>query len=1475
MAEAGTKEGVGKGRQGKRWFCLIRWKQNRISWLIGLALSATLLGNIIRLGGCPTSSSAYAACQRPLFFAGRDQEGCSSGSESQTAAPEAAQCGEKARGSFEKEVRPSFYQEGQLGDMEAKHQSSRCTRSREIREGDFRDREGNCQFDGRTRDGTRETSEWSECWDGGHAEHRFRRRLGLVHGTDRRQWHAPEDAVRWADSWWRTWVGWTTRSSTQWWLYWNWECCGINATYRSETGYLCHAIRPTLDCYQSGSIHEVDGTGQDGDTVCTRSDGNGTQSIEDLPFWSSQPDEALREAPRSQGTSRTLFPDCSTHQGQTSRGAPRASGGGIEQGRGDRECGHLVLEEQNQNQTCNRQGVNVHSWFDSLSQKGTHDLSASFSNICDLVSSLFSLSVLFSAFEGIHYYMIVKNFGIGWLSSTWIGVSDGLEKCLLFRRRLEGLQDFRILIESMVGFILYHAAIVLLLVAIACLVVLAILWLQPRIETRRSLCKVKRVRRCQVRRIFPEQYKKFFFLFLLTFDPHVSSCFEGAFAHSHDDLPETNMMHDGGLDRVAPFVGTRTIRVFWAHGPMKNFQVDLSTPRWQDRAAVGDAFEIQQISPFWDNFALHTVIPLPHDTDPFAAQYILELPGDKNWRASIILLETYFSDIGNRFSQAVIELPMYLTREQLLEEVGLSQACNEEQNFCVVMLLGEVWRQNQAEAKVIPDGAHIKVLCDFSREELMSKTNEEPGSESLVTEIGFPEALGEASDENCLMQMTPTSSVDQSLLRTVEDPLFRLLHDRRHFLGLDFTRPTVISVWKIPWGAARSSSEYRVGLWYQITSWTSCAVRDLDERDESLWHFHLVSPFPTSQRLASNRVHLIGEESKLLSLRMTLLADMWFSLSPTRVVLQYHSGENLIGVLRDAYPGMTFTEGELLWESPDGLVVFDLLDILFLPQGAYVDIVFGDNCEQDNEATSFLTLTSAEAEVCADIGRERQDEIAHYFEIARQWLQPALEQALATVRFYLQNQITARIQALALEGMDRIVLVQYGLQRHHVGTRDRSLLTTELLQPRFLALHIKETWRDLVGAEANIACSFVFPQPSGRIGHLHLLVDLAPVFGGVPILFEKSFLDLQYDYVSSLISFRSDGRISEQIAWGALMLDDFCSFAECRLSSNGVEVMAPQIVDTFFGQLWNIVADRDFDDINAERDSLNNTSLSDEELDDDDFSSFMQSGRIHFHDSDIRTALANYHRTGTRVAVWFLSVAASTWVSRRPKFEEVRRILSPDFLLGTSSMGCKRSSGSSFCLRETYSSQSRAHGRATHHRISVLGIWICASFDWCYSIWLCFQGCLVDRNYCVGNWSGGTIWSVIWYSPMPPACFLLCSFTWGWIWLSWFAAHLAWWPHFPFTNWPSWIGAWQWIDTNIHCWQVIALFDRWWRWMVWWWRFFFIDSPYEVHEPQFKNWSLGSLVTSIQLVVRYRPNEHHFWSTAASRKYQCQHFVLC
>ena len=514
-----------------------------------------------------------------------------------------------------------------------------------------------------------------------------------------------------------------------------------------------------------------------------------------------------------------------------------------------------------------------------------------------------------------------------------------------------------------------------------------------------------------------------------------------------------------------------------------------------------------------------------------------------------------------------------------------------------------------------------------------------------------------------LMQFGSYSSTDVQAHRRVVDQVFRILHDRRSFLGLSFWRPTRFSVWKIGFGEISSRIEVRVGVDYSISSWTTHVVSEIGEARHDDWNFHLVLPLPSATRGTANKVNLIAQQTRELDGPKTLLADIGFSDFPERLVLQYVDYDALIQILHSAFPYRVMTEAELQWETPEGILSLRSLEQVALPQAVFVDILIGDPaCENGytsdvEDSTSLVqTFLNLSGELCEDVGQERIEEIAVYFARQREFEQPLIMHALDTTRIYGEAAI---FNVLSAENRHstRIRVTQFGLDQMHIGIRDAVWHFDDADNLGSLFLLIRETWWDFLAQGDELFVCYIYPQPTLTNGDLNLLVDVAPFRGGTPILFQEASLTETFDYVATYTTHRNQGRMSLQIAFDALMLHDFCAIAECRVSFHTTELLDVQEVNTFPGQMWSVVADHSFDSTSIFEES---SELESAEQDDEAY--FMQIGGLGiFFDYDFLQNMRLFDRPGYRVAFWFLSVGASRWRCVNPTILEVNSLFGADF----------------------------------------------------------------------------------------------------------------------------------------------------------------------------------------------------------------------
>ena len=837
------------------------------------------------------------------------------------------------------------------------------------------------------------------------------------------------------------------------------------------------------------------------------------------------------------------------------------------------------------------------------------------------------------------------------------------KKCLFFLFLLT--VDLRIVCE-MGSEVFFPTWMSTIMVALAwfCIVAFVIRLASPSVQTHKRLDKTCKVDKGQACKSLPRIRKCFFFLFL--FATQLCTVIAGGSELDHHDSSGNwaNFAAEGMVPSIAPQgILQRLIYVHWAHGPLQAFPVEIGIPRWKDRSLIADFLGLRVANSLWENFAIHTVFPMPRLDQPFDSHYLLELPGDKEWRESMVLVQAHLAAQQTKTIQRVISLPWQITREVLLEELGLGTSCANPRNFCMVTILGEIWRSQFRDAKIIPDGTLISIIGDFAEDVACIDRAQQDGVTGGLIRTQQDSFGINDDDFSSLMQFGSYSSTDVQAHRRVVDQVFRILHDRRSFLGLSFWRPTRFSVWKIGFGEISSRIEVRVGVDYSISSWTTHVVSEIGEARHDDWNFHLVLPLPSAIRGTANKVNLIAQQTRELDGPKTLLADIWFSDFPERLVLQYVDYDTLIQILHSAFPYRVITEAELQWETPEGILSLRSLEQVALPQAVFVDILIGDPaCENGytsdvEDSTSLVqTFLNLSGELCEDVGQERIEEIAVYFARQREFEQPLIMHALDTTRIYGEAAI---FNVLSAENRHstRIRVTQFGLDQMHIGIRDAVWHFDDADNLGSLFLLIRETWWDFLAQGDELFVCYIYPQPTLTNGDLNLLVDVAPFRGGTPILFQEASLTDTFDYVATYTTHRNQGRMSLQIAFDALMLHDFCAIAECRVSFHTTELLDVQEVNTFPGQMWSVVADHSFDSTSIFEES---SELESAEQDDEAY--FMQIGGLGiFFDYDFLQNMRLFDRPGYRVAFWFLSVGASRWRCVNPTILEVNSLFGADF----------------------------------------------------------------------------------------------------------------------------------------------------------------------------------------------------------------------
>ena len=265
------------------------------------------------------------------------------------------------------------------------------------------------------------------------------------------------------------------------------------------------------------------------------------------------------------------------------------------------------------------------------------------------------------------------------------------------------------------SFLSWHALLTLGVCTISCLIVLS-WWVYRQVPLyRKSICFVGRSRCTQRRTIALTTWKPKFFLYLLLCDPQLcwgvglQSCSGIQSLVAGSERPNRN--HENvaeGISEMTWPTQHRTVSLFWIHGELQPLPLDLLIPRWAFRQHVGVFLGLEQFPPLWHNFEVHHVRPPPLPGEIVDDFIVVELPGDKEWQSSIILLEEIEANSKAIIRRRAMVVPFQLFLEDFISLTGFGWLCGLDSRNCFVQALGEPWYINELRPRILLDGPWSK-----------------------------------------------------------------------------------------------------------------------------------------------------------------------------------------------------------------------------------------------------------------------------------------------------------------------------------------------------------------------------------------------------------------------------------------------------------------------------------------------------------------------------------------------------------------------------------------------------------------------------------------------------------------------------------------------------------------------------------------------------------------------------------------------
>ena len=424
----------------------------------------------------------------------------------------------------------------------------------------------------------------------------------------------------------------------------------------------------------------------------------------------------------------------------------------------------------------------------------------------------------------------------------------------------------------------------------------------------------------------------------------------------------------------------REILVHRLDNEPSSFRFPIATPLWQLRSAIGTHLRLTMNRNHWDNFNIYPVQPQPQKaSDLLSIHMIAELPNDRSYSESLILVEKKELRPAQRSDLATWRVRNALTREELIYDVHAEHECGRQLETCLLYVLGDLWPPQDQQIKIIPLGALVKIIFSLD-EDTDQLGTQESSSEcpsrsrsrmSRQSDSSFNEDASYSGDSASLMQ----TSVDQYLLRGLHDEVFRILSGRAGYLGFQHGRGFGFSLWPLQGPGHPSMNELRVWADHRQPSWTQlcCAHAQAQgygiDREAQHWEFFLVMPGPPSTRMTPNNINLLRTHTALRDQDVPLLVDVYdeFWLRRTSIIVQ--SVTTVIELASSLYGTRTldvnFFIYQLIWNTESGAIVLHDYDAISLPQGSFVEL---SRHSRDSNALDCMLL-----QLAATIQRVRQD----------------------------------------------------------------------------------------------------------------------------------------------------------------------------------------------------------------------------------------------------------------------------------------------------------------------------------------------------------------------------------------------------------------------------------------------------------------------------------------------------------------------
>ena len=580
------------------------------------------------------------------------------------------------------------------------------------------------------------------------------------------------------------------------------------------------------------------------------------------------------------------------------------------------------------------------------------------------------------------------------------------------------------------------------------------------------------------------------------------------------------------------------------------------------RERIGEVYGLRSRDYYWNNFAIHEIRPKPFGADPLELYYLLELPFDRGRSEAVLLLDIFDWETHELLKRTPATTISPVSAEELVDCFGIFDVCFSQGSIhCTLQVASLNWDLRSQDFREVYNGAYVKLRVKHSIHDCADLLQQD--------ECMVQESL-DSSESSSFMQVG-----DLALLRRIDDPVYRLITDRRDYLNFDPHRGGAISVWTADQQRTRRSrDEFRVWLDMKLVSWTQHCTETLRPSGTlSGFHFFLVQPLPHPLRMANNRINLVAIATDSAAEERVILADLWFSSEPVRTVLQIDPKLSVKSNLDRCE--LRFQNAEVIWQSEAEPVVLYHPDVFDLPSGSYVHISETDQCEDEDVSSLVATIIDqvppslqehndfldGNNTVCPRGSAASERHFRPFFRAQARALTQFLEEDLL-VGFLLQwSRVNNQLVHVATHGLDET----------HIATRFFSVDIQSIQDTAELALQIREHWWDHVRDSLPIGVIFVAFASQQR-QELHFIVDLWPLGPGTPVLADLWF---NQAFVPEYAAYRAPRTVGYEDLFTLFRFPFFCEDLgyRCLAFRQGVWFNRFSVVAARIGDLFSLFAE--------------------------------------------------------------------------------------------------------------------------------------------------------------------------------------------------------------------------------------------------------------------------------------------------------------